>query len=78
MFSKKANKIDKIFTVVLTSTTYCQIESEDFIDFCGLLRKHELYLVKNVELNSSLIISKLSIKFQNMCLIYKASYLKGQ
>ena len=42
MFSKKATKIDKIFTVDLTVTTYCQID-EDFVNFCGLLRKRELY-----------------------------------
>ena len=24
--------------------TYCQIDSEDFITFCGLLRKHELWI----------------------------------
>ena len=40
MFSKKATKIDKIFTVDLT---LCQIDGEDFVNFCGLLRKHELY-----------------------------------
>ena len=33
MFSKKATKIDKIFTVDLTVTTYCQIDSEDFCQF---------------------------------------------
>ena len=43
IFSKKATKIDKIFTVNLTFTTYRQINGEDFINFCGLLRKHELY-----------------------------------
>ena len=42
MFSKKAKKIDKIFTVDLTVTTYCQIDGEDFVNFCGLLRKREL------------------------------------
>ena len=44
MFSKKATKFDKIFTVDLTLTTYCQIDGEDFVNFCGLLRKRELYL----------------------------------
>ena len=44
MFSKEATKIDKIFTVDLTVTTYCQIDGEDFVNFCGLLRKRELYL----------------------------------
>ena len=39
----KATKFDKIFTVDLTLTTYCQINGEDFVNFCGLLRKHELY-----------------------------------
>ena len=42
VFSKKARKIDKIFTVDLTLATYCQIEGEDFFNFRGLLRKHEL------------------------------------
>ena len=43
MFSKKATIIDEIFTVDLTLTTKCQIDGEDFDDFCGLLRKQELY-----------------------------------
>ena len=43
MFSENATKIDKIFTVDLTVTTYCQIDGEDFVNFCGLLRKRELY-----------------------------------
>ena len=42
MFSKKATEIDKIFIVNLTVTTYCQIDGEDFANFCGLLRKREL------------------------------------
>ena len=42
MFSKKAAKIDEIFTVYLTLCSKCQIDVEDFVDFCGLLRKHEL------------------------------------
>ena len=41
MFSKKATKIDEIFTTNLTVTSYCQIDSEDFVNFCGL-RKREL------------------------------------
>ena len=36
MFSKKATKIEKIFTVDLTFTIVS-------VNFCGLLRKHELY-----------------------------------
>ena len=42
MFSKKATKIDKIFTVDFKVTTYCQIDGEDFVIFYGFLRKHEL------------------------------------
>ena len=59
LFSNKATKIDKIFTVELTVTTYCQIDSEDFVIFCGLLRKHELYkvlfgtLYKSAEMNAA-------------------------
>ena len=44
MFSKKASKIDKIFTVDLTLCSKCQIDGTDFFNFCVLLRKHELYL----------------------------------
>ena len=43
MFSKKATKIDEIFTVDLTLCSKCQINGEDFVNFCGLLRKHKLF-----------------------------------
>ena len=33
MFSKNATKIDKIFTVNLTVTTYCQTDGEDLVNF---------------------------------------------
>ena len=42
MFSKKATKIYEIFIVDLTLCSKCQIDGEDFVNFCGLLRKHEL------------------------------------
>ena len=42
MFSKKATKIDEIFIVNLTLCSKCQIDGEDFFNFCGLPRKHEL------------------------------------
>ena len=38
MFSKKATKIEKIFTLNLTLCSKCQIDGEDFINFCGLLK----------------------------------------
>ena len=41
MFSKKATKFDKIFTVNLTLCSKCQIDGDDFVNFSGLLRKHE-------------------------------------
>ena len=44
MFSKKATKIDKIFTVDLTLCSKRQIDIEDFVNFRGLLRKYELYI----------------------------------
>ena len=44
MLSKKATKIDEIFIVDLSLTTYCQIDGEDFVNFCGLLREPELYI----------------------------------
>ena len=37
MFSKKATKINEIFTVDLTLCSKCQIYGEDFVNFCGLL-----------------------------------------
>ena len=42
MLPKKATKMDEIFTVDLTLCSKCQIDGEDFINFCGLLGKHEL------------------------------------
>ena len=41
MLSKKATKIDEIFYVDLTLCSKCQIDAEYFVNFCGLLRKHE-------------------------------------
>ena len=35
MFSKKATKIDEIFTMDLTVCSKCQIDSEDFVNFRG-------------------------------------------
>ena len=43
MIFKKATKNDEIFTVDLTLCSKCQIDGEEFINFCGLIRKHELY-----------------------------------
>ena len=43
IFSKKTTKINEIFTIDLTVCSKCQIEGEDFVKLCGLLRKHELY-----------------------------------
>ena len=37
MFSKKATKINEIFTVDLTLCSKCQIYGEDLVNFCGLL-----------------------------------------
>jgi hypothetical protein len=45
VFSKKATKIDEIFTVNLTLCSKCQIDGEDFFQFLRLLRKHELYYI---------------------------------
>ena len=41
-FSEKATKIDKIFPINLTVCSTCQIDGEDFVNFCGLLGKREL------------------------------------
>jgi hypothetical protein len=47
MLSKKATKIDKIFTVDLTSCSKCKIDVEDIVNFYGLLGKHKLYDIDN-------------------------------
>ena len=58
MFSKKATKIDKIVTVDLPVTPKCQIDSEDFVNFFGLLRNMNfnlspcLYILKARDSNS--------------------------
>ena len=51
MFSKMATKIGEIFAVDLTVCSKCQIDGEDFVNFCGLLKKPELS-VENSNLNS--------------------------
>ena len=48
MFSKKATKIDEIFTIDLTLYSKCQINGEDFVDFC-------FYKINDVLLKSSAI-----------------------
>ena len=49
MFSKKATKNGEIFTVDLTLCSKHQIDSEDFLNFRGLLRKYELYLSSQID-----------------------------
>ena len=44
IFSKKAAKIEKIITINLTLCSKCQINNKKFLNFCGLLRKLELYI----------------------------------
>ena len=63
MFSK-ATKIDEIFTVDLTLCNKCQIDSEDFVNFCCLLRKHKIYLGENDVLK--LMFSKKAKKFDKI------------
>ena len=47
MFSKKARKIDEIFTVDYSlhnvKSTVKISGTQDFVKFCGLLKKHKLY-----------------------------------
>jgi hypothetical protein len=51
MFSKKATKIDEIFTVNLTLCSKCQINGEDFVNFRGLLGKYELYPIVSAKVS---------------------------
>ena len=56
MFSQKATKIDKIFTVELTLCSKRQIDGEDFVNF---LRKYEL-------LSTCIIITGASLVFETL------------
>ena len=47
MFSKQATKIDEIFTVDLMLCSKRQINGEDFVNFCAILRKYEVLLLVN-------------------------------
>ena len=50
IFSKKATKFDEIFTVDLTLCSKCQFDGEDFVNFCCLLRKNELYITRDIKI----------------------------
>ena len=52
IFSIKATKFDEIFTDNLSLCSKCQIECKDFVNFCGLLRKHELQVKKYKSLSN--------------------------
>ena len=54
MFSKKATKIDEVFTVDLTLCSKRQINGEDFPNFRGLLRKYELYKTQILYVDTNL------------------------
>ena len=43
VFSKKATKIDEIFTFDLTLFSKNQTDSEDLVNYHSILRKYELY-----------------------------------
>ena len=73
MFSKKATKIDEIFTVDLTLCSKCQINGEDFVNFSGLLRKHELYYRSVHALRTH--VSNLATEFQPRCSQYGKIHL---
>ena len=49
MLSKKATNINEIFTVDFPLCSKCQIEGEYFVNFCGLLSKHDLYVLESKE-----------------------------
>ena len=53
MFSKKAKKI---FTSDLTLCSKRQIDNEDFVNFCGLLRKNEFYSGKKNQIRIEIIV----------------------
>ena len=52
MFSKKATKIDEIFTIYLTVTTYCKIDGEDFSIFVAF-SEYVAYIVESFGHNNN-------------------------
>ena len=49
----------------MTVCSKCQIDGEDFVKFCGLLRKHELYAIL-ISLKSMTIFNNTSVDFVSM------------
>ena len=47
VFSKKATKIDEIFTVDLTACSMCQIDSEDFFKFLAFFENTNFMIFKS-------------------------------
>ena len=72
MFSKKATTFDEIFTADLMLCSKCQIDGEDFFNFCGLLRKHELYI------SSTKYLSKLNEKSNLDAVTSRSLFPKSQ
>ena len=50
----------------MTLLSKCQIDGEDFVIFCGLLRKHELYYPKMQTLAHYLLIDYTSVIYVGM------------
>jgi hypothetical protein len=79
MFSKKGTKINNIFTVNLTITTYCQIDGEDFVNFCGVNVNfntndtfdppaHRVNLNNKLSIYSRVKFNKSKLKFEKLTL----------
>ena len=76
IFSKKATKFDEIFTVDLTLCSKCQIDGEDFVIFCGLLRKGELYCKRETsEIKFANFIEFRAWEYYEFCLTLKSTHL---
>ena len=50
-------------------TTKIQIDGEDFINFCGLLRKHELYLLGDHPFKTSAFFKGRGVPIADVCLL---------
>ena len=71
MFLKKATKFDEIFTPLK-----CQIDGEDFVNFCGLLRKRELYCKRETsEIKFANFIEFRAWEYYEFCLTLKSTHL---
>ena len=74
--SKEGQKFDEILTVDLALCSKYQIDGEDFVNFCGLLRKRELYCKRETsEIKFANFIEFRAWEYYEFCRTLKSTHL---